>query len=100
MDAIRARADREVVAGFVEAAEKLTETFRELLRSYERPMLKAGSRERGEAVLVEKVGVEFLEPLFGRERQLEETERFMTTCRQWNMRFDENCKVILRESSA
>ena len=97
---IRKRSDREVVAGFVENGEKLTDKLGRLLSACEGPMLKAGRRKGGEAVLGKNAGVEFVETLFGRERQLEGTERFMTSCRLWNMRFDANCEEILRNPTA
>ncbi len=63
-------------------------------------MLKTGRKEESNAVLGKNAGVEFVEILFGRERQLEGTEKFMTSCRLWNMRFDANCEEILRNPPA
>lgn len=97
---IRRAEDRELVLGFVEAGEKLMERLAKLLKACEGPMLKAGRKKGGEAVLGKNAGVEFVETLFGRERMLEGTERFMTSCRLWNMRWDANCEEILRNPTA
>ena len=97
---IRKKGDRKVVADFLKAGEKLTERFERTLRACEGPMLKAGRRKGEKAVLGKNAGVEFVETLFGRERQLEGTEIFMTSCRLWNMRSDANCDEILRNPSA
>jgi hypothetical protein len=34
--------------------------------------------------------------MFGRDTQLEATEKFMASMRLWNLRFDANCEDILR----
>lgn len=41
-------------------------------------------------------GIDFVESVFGRNRQLEQTERFMSSIRLWNLRFDANCEDILQ----
>jgi hypothetical protein len=40
--------------------------------------------------------MEFIDSMFGRDRQLEATEKFMASMRLWNLRFDANCEDILR----
>ena len=67
------------MADFLKAGEKLTERFGSQLRACEGPMLKAGRRKGEKAVLGKNARVEFVETLFGRERQLEGTETFMTS---------------------
>lgn len=49
-----------------------------------------GTRLRNEAATA------FIDSIFGRERQLEATEKFMGAVRLWNLRFDANCEDILR----
>lgn len=49
-----------------------------------------------EASLSKNAGVEFVNTMFGRERQLEQTEKIMSSIRLWNLRFDANCEEILR----
>jgi hypothetical protein len=41
-------------------------------------------------------GIEFVESIFGKDRQLEATEKFMASIRLWNVRFDARCGDILR----
>jgi len=42
------------------------------------------------------LGKEFVDSIFGRDRQLETTEILMASMRLWNLRFDANCEDILR----
>ncbi|OBT65164.1 hypothetical protein VE03_04799 [Pseudogymnoascus sp. 23342-1-I1] len=44
-----------------------------------------------------KSGLEFVDSIFGRDRYLDATEKFMTGVRLWNLRFDANCEGILQE---
>jgi hypothetical protein len=93
---IRAQDNREMVEDFIESGERLTDKLRALLKRCENPMLKA-SKRKDAAQLGKGSGVEFVETLFGRERELEKTERFMQSVRLWNLRFDANCEEILRK---
>jgi hypothetical protein len=92
---VRNTADKEMVEDFIESGERLTEKLRKLLKTSEAPMLKAASK-RKDSQLGKNAGVEFVETLFGRERELEKTEKFMQGVRLFNLRFDANCEEILR----
>jgi hypothetical protein len=93
---IRSRENKEMIEDFIESGERLMDKLRKLLKACEAPMLKsAKKREGGQLGL--NAGVEFVNTLFGRERELEKTERFMTSVRLWNLRFDANCEDILRK---
>ncbi|KAF5591232.1 vegetative cell wall gp1 [Fusarium subglutinans] len=41
-------------------------------------------------------GVAFIETIFGRDKELERTEKWMRNMRLYNLRFDANCEDILR----
>ena len=41
-------------------------------------------------------GCEFVDSIFGRDRELDKTEKLMSAIRLWSMRFDANCDEILR----
>lgn len=43
---------------------------------------------------------DFVDSMFGREHELEKTEKLMTRMRLWSMRFDANCDEILRYPTA
>ncbi|KFZ22701.1 hypothetical protein V502_02822 [Pseudogymnoascus sp. VKM F-4520 (FW-2644)] len=43
-----------------------------------------------------KVGLEFVDSMFGRDGYLEATEKFMSALRLWHLRFDANCEDIIR----
>jgi len=94
MDKIRNAEDKEMVDDFVGSGERLTERLRKLLKTCESPMLKASKAKKTQ--LGRNSGVEFVETLFGRERELEKTEKFMQSVRLWNLRFDANCEEILQ----
>jgi hypothetical protein len=66
-------------------------------------MWKAAKKENGEKKPVsmgKNSGREFVDSIFGRDRELEKTEKLMTGMRLWSMRFDANCDDILRHPSA
>jgi hypothetical protein len=94
---IRSKDNREMVEEFIEAGDRLTDKLRKLLKACEQPMLRSSSKQRKDSQLGKNAGVEFVETLFGRERELEKTERFMASVRLWNLRFDTNCEEILRK---
>ncbi|KAF5553348.1 vegetative cell wall gp1 [Fusarium mexicanum] len=91
---LRSSDDCDLVEDFIEAGKRLTEKFQSLLRACEAPMLKAAKRKQ--AGLGKNAGVEFVETLFGRDRELDKTEKFMQNVRLFNLRFDANCEEILR----
>jgi hypothetical protein len=91
---IRLKDNRELVEEFIEAGDRLTDKLRKLLKACEAPMLRS-ARKTGEES-GKGAGVEFIETLFGKDRELEKTERFMASVRLWNLRFDTQCEEILR----
>ncbi|KAH6678467.1 hypothetical protein B0J14DRAFT_323634 [Halenospora varia] len=96
MPRIRKEENREMVEDFIESGERLTDKLKKLLKACETPMLKAGKRGKDSAQLGKNAGTEFVDSIFGRDRQLESTEKFMASIRLWNLRFDANCEEILR----
>lgn len=96
MNRIRKEENREMVEDFIESGERLTDKLKKLLKACETPMLKAGKKGKESAQLGKNAGTEFVDSIFGRERQLEQTEKFMSSIRLWNLRFDANCEDILR----
>lgn len=103
MGRIRQTASRELVDDFLESGERLWERFSKLLKTCENYMWKAAKKGRGESDKVKmgkNSGCEFVDAIFGRDRELEHTEKLMTGMRLWSMRFDANCEEILRNPSA
>lgn len=95
MPRIRLEGNRELVNDFVESAERLTDRLKKLLKACEQPMLRAGKGvQKGR--LGTNAGTEFVHMLFGTERMLEGTEKFMVGLRLWNLRFDANCERVLQ----
>lgn len=91
---IRSAENRDMVEDFIESGERLTDKLRALLKTCEAPMLKAAKKKQ--SGLGKNAGVEFVETLFGRDRELAKTEKFMQNVRLFNLRFDANCEEILR----
>lgn len=91
---IRTLENREMIEDFIESGERLTDKLRKLLKTCEQPMLKASKKKEQ---LGKNSGIEFVETLFGRERELEKSERFMQSVRLWNLRFDANCEDVLKQ---
>jgi hypothetical protein len=95
---VRSKDNKEMMDDFIESGERLTDKLRKLLKTCEAPMLRASKRK--EAQLGRNSGVEFVETLFGRERELARTEQFMQSVRLWNLRFDANCEDVIRKPHA
>ncbi|KAI4727290.1 hypothetical protein E4T49_05009 [Aureobasidium sp. EXF-10728] len=97
---IRRRDDRELLDDFLDSGERLWERFNKLLKVCEKHMLKTAKRDRGSEKLYmgNNSGREFVETIFGRDRELERTEKLTTGIRLWSMRFDANCEDVLRAS--
>ncbi|KAJ5932432.1 hypothetical protein N7516_006921 [Penicillium verrucosum] len=93
---------QEVVEDFLESGERLWSRFKKLLKGCELYMWKAAKREggKGPVSMGRNAGCEFVESIFGRDRELENTEKLMNSIRLWNMRFDANCEDILRRPAA
>ncbi|KAF8855919.1 hypothetical protein BDZ45DRAFT_625729 [Acephala macrosclerotiorum] len=97
IDRVRRSEDKEMVDDFIESGERLFNKLKKLLKSCQEPMLKAGKKKGNDsAQLGKNAGTEFVDSIFGRDRQLEATEKFMASIRLWNLRFDANCEDILR----
>ncbi|KAI9809785.1 MAG: hypothetical protein M1825_000218 [Sarcosagium campestre] len=102
MPRIRKEENRDMVEDFLESGERLWERVRRLLKSCEQFMWKAARREhKDKGVSMGKAsGCEFVDSIFGRDRELEKTEKLMQGMRLWSMRFDVNCEDILRRPSS
>ena len=92
---IRSADNKEMVEDFIVSGERLTDKLRALLATCEKPMLKSAKKKEGQLGL--NAGVEFVNTLFGRDRELEKTEAFMGAIRLWSLRFDTNCEEIIRK---
>ncbi|KAF2276035.1 uncharacterized protein EI97DRAFT_46367 [Westerdykella ornata] len=103
MPKIRKQEGRELVEDFLESGERLWIRFAKLLKVCEEYMWKAAKKENGDKKPVsmgKNSGCEFVDSIFGRDRELEKTEKLMTGMRLWSMRFDANCEEYLRHPSA
>lgn len=103
IEKIRQEESRELVEDFLESGERLWVRFKKLLKICEEYMWKAAKRENGEKKPVQmgkNSGCEFVDSIFGRDRELDKTEKLMSAIRLWSMRFDANCDEILRNPTA
>ncbi|KAI0394201.1 vegetative cell wall protein gp1 [Xylariaceae sp. FL0594] len=91
---VRAKDKKEMLEDFIASGYRLTDKLRSLLKRCESPMLKASKKRGGQ--LGKDAGIEFVETLFGRDRELERTEKLMQSIRLWILRFDANCEDILK----
>ncbi|UNI22785.1 hypothetical protein JDV02_008641 [Purpureocillium takamizusanense] len=95
---VRSAENREIIREFIEAGDRLMEKLKSLLKACEAPMLKAARKKQSS--LGKNSGVEFVETLFGRERELAKTEKFMQSVRLFNLRFEANATEILAHPTA
>ena len=97
---IRSIDSQEMVEDFIQSGSRLWQKFKQLLKACEHYMWRAARREGSKGVSMGKnAGTEFVDSIFGRDRELENTEKLMNSVRLWNMRFDANCEEILRRPS-
>ncbi|KAL8661295.1 MAG: hypothetical protein Q9202_005720 [Teloschistes flavicans] len=99
---IRAPDNQDMVDDFLESGDRLWAKFKRLLKACEEFMWKAAKRDgaKGTIKMGKNSGCEFVDSIFGRDRELERTESLMQSIRLWNVRFDANCEDILRRPSA
>jgi hypothetical protein len=103
MPKIRREESREMVEEFIDSGERLWIRVKKLLRVCEEYMWRAAKAVTGEKKpmkMGQNTGCEFVDSIFGRDRELERTEKLMTAVRLWSMRFDANCDEILHNPSA
>jgi hypothetical protein len=103
IEKIRQEESRELVEDFLESGERLWVRFKKLLKICEEYMWKAAKRENGDKKplsMGKNSGCEFVDSIFGRDRELDKTEKLMSAIRLWSMRFDANCDEILRNPTA
>jgi hypothetical protein len=96
---MRKKESHEMVEDFLESGERLWIRFVKLLKVCEDYMWKAAKKENGDknpVSMSSNSGREFVDSIFGRDRELEKTEKLMTGMRLWSMRFDANCDDVLR----
>ena len=99
MPRIRSTKNHDMVDEFLDSGERLWQRFNKLLKICENYMWKAAKKESGNAKNVtmgKNSGCEFVDAIFGRDRELDRTEKLMAGIRLWSMRFDANCEDILR----
>ncbi|KAK4243404.1 hypothetical protein C7999DRAFT_36276 [Corynascus novoguineensis] len=92
---IRSEEKQKMIGKLIEAGDRLTDKLQKLLKVCEAPMLRSGATQK-DGQLGKSAAVEFVATLFGRDRELERTERLMASIRLWNLRFDTNCEDIIR----
>ncbi|CRG83845.1 hypothetical protein PISL3812_01201 [Talaromyces islandicus] len=100
---VRRPESQELLHDFLDSGERLWVRFKVLLKDCEHFMWKAAKREGGRGGPVSmgrNAGCEFVQSIFGRDRNLQDTEKLMNSIRLWDMRFDANCEAILRPSRA
>ncbi|KAI4200493.1 MAG: hypothetical protein LQ350_003863 [Teloschistes chrysophthalmus] len=100
---IRSLDNQDLVDDFLVSGERLWAKFKKLLKNCEEFMWKAARRDAkggGTVKMGKSSGCEFVDSIFGRDRELERTEGLMQSIRLWNVRFDANCEDVLRRPSA
>ena len=98
MSRIRQTKNRDLVDEFLDSGERLWQRFNKLLKICENYMWKAAKKESRDAKNVtmgKNSGCEFVDAIFGRDRELERTEKLMTGIRLWSLRFEANVTPIL-----
>ena len=95
--------DIEVVEEFLDAGERLWARLEGILEACEEWMYRAarrsGARVDGSTGRVVTMGAESgcecVDSLFGRDRELEATEKLIASIRLWTVRFDRNVEEVI-----
>ncbi|KAI6249644.1 hypothetical protein HI914_02137 [Erysiphe necator] len=96
MSRTRSEDAKEMLHDFISSGERLNGRLCDILKLCEKPMLNVSESSGKSHRLGTKAGIVFVETLFGQDRLLIKTEKFMHSMRLWNLRFDANCGEILR----
>lgn len=88
---VRSKRNRLIVEEYIDSGDRLSDRLSDLLKRCEEPMLRASKRTGS---LGKNSGVEFVETLFGRDRELERTEKLMKAMELYLKRFTHNCHDI------
>ena len=100
--------DRELIAEFLDTSERLWDQLQNILRTCEKSMLHIArhkARQRGFNVTTASmvygadIGCEFIDTMFGQDRQLEDTKKVMASMRLSNWKFEVYCDENLRPSN-
>ncbi|KAH7200497.1 hypothetical protein DER44DRAFT_731503 [Fusarium oxysporum] len=90
---------KDLVEEFIEAGERLWAKLVSLLKKCEAPMLEAYKLKERKRKNTKNAGVVFIDTLFGQDKELKRTERWMQNMRIYNLRFDANCEDMIRNPS-
>ena len=98
---VKSPSDQELLEDILSSGGHVWHRFEALLKLYENYMWKAVKRQNGQSrtKMGASSGCEFVDAIFGRERELRRTEALMQNIRLWNMRFDANCEQIMKQTS-
>lgn len=89
--------DQEMVRDYLDSGDRLWDKINKLLKAGEKAMLKPLKKsDRKKAAINDNSGILFVRCLFGRDHELDKTEKIMAGIRLWSKRFDVNCEDILR----
>lgn len=89
---VRSKRNRAIVEEYIDSGDRLSDRLAELLKRCEEPMLRASKRTGS---LGKNSGVEFVETLFGRDRELDRTQKLMKAMELYVKRFAHNCHDIV-----
>ncbi len=95
---IRGVESRALLDDFIQSGYRLWRKFEQLLRACENYMWRTvvPGKEGKKVLLGKNAGMEFVATMFGRDRELVNTEQLVNSIRLWSLRFDANCNEILK----
>lgn len=93
---VRYQEDKEMLNDFLDSGDRVWRKLKSLIKTCEEAMWEGASKEGSRKVMGQKSGVAFVDTFFGRDGEMDKTERLMTAMRFFNVRFDANCEDILR----
>ena len=100
LNKIRSKWNREDVSDLLTSGDRIWSQLKSLVRACADYTLKITRRHRNGDYYPsgEKGSIEFVESIFGRDRELKRTEQAMADTRHWNVSFDSAAQGIMEIS--
>ena len=93
---VKYREDKAVLTELLDCGDRVWRKLKSLIKLCEEAMWQGATKDGSRKVMGQKSGVAFVDAFFGRDGEMDKTERLMNAMRHFNMRFDSECEDILR----
>ena len=93
---VKYREDKAILSELLDCGDRVWRKLKSLIKLCEEAMWQGATKDGSRKVMGQKSGVAFVDTFFGRDGEMDKTERLMNAMRHFNMRFDSECEDVLR----